>query len=234
MANEIKLTAELRDEQGSGAARRLRRAGWMPAALNRISGGTTAIKLNAHAFGIMLHHQSGEHVLVHLDVQGQPVLALLREVQHDVMDGHALHADFGEVSLTQRIRVTLMVRLTGEPEGVRTEGGILEQTLRELEVECLPTDLVESFTVDVSALKLGQSLAVRDLNVGSQYTVLTRADVSVATVVAAAAEESEAAATAEAAAAAAPATGSEPEIITKGKKEEEAAAAATEGAAKKK
>jgi large subunit ribosomal protein L25 len=231
MAIEIKLKAEKREESGSVAARRLRRAGWLPAALNRIGGGTAPIKLDAHSFERMLSHQSGEHVLVTLDVDGQSVLALLREVQHDAVDGHSLHADFGEVSLTQRIRVTIAIRLTGDPEGVRTEGGILEQTLREVEVECLPTDLVEHFTVDVSALKLGQAVAVRDLKLGSQYTVLTNGDVAVATVVAAAAEEVAAPAEGEAAAAEA---GAEPEVIGKGKKEEEGEEAAEGGKAPEK
>ena len=222
MAKEIKIKAEQRQEQGSGAVRRLRNKGIVPAAMNRISGGSTLLQLNAHEFENMLHHHSSNQLLVTIDLDGQNLPALLREVQTDVMNGHVIHADFGEISLTRKLRVDIGLRLTGEPDGVKNEGGILEQTLRQIEVECLPADMVEFFSVDVSHLKLGQSLAVKDLNLGDKYTSITHGDVSVATIVAMAEEEvAEAAAPAEGATA-----GSEPEIITKGKKEEEEAAAA--------
>lgn len=225
MAKEIRIKAELRQEQGSGAARRLRKTGFVPAAMNRIAGGSTPLKLNTHEFENMLRHHTSNQLLVTVELDGQSMPALLREVQTDVMDGHVIHADFGEISLTRKLRVSIGLRLAGEPDGVKNEGGILEQTLRQVEVECLPADLVESFQVDVSALKLGQSLAVRDLKLGDRYTVVTNAGVSVATIVAAAEEE----VVAEEAAVegAAPAEG--PEVIAKGKKEEgEAAEAGSE------
>jgi len=226
MSKEIKIKAELRTEQGSGAVRRLRRVGIVPAAMNRIGGGSTAIQLDAHTFENMLRHHTSNQLLVTIELDGQSMPALLREIQTDVMDGHVIHVDFGEISLTSKLRVSIGLRLTGEPEGVRIEGGILEQTLRQVEVECLPADIVESFTVDVSALKLGQSLAVRDLKLDSKYTVLTSGALAVATIVAMAEEEVvEAAAPAEGAAA----TG-EPELIAKGKKEDgEAEASAAAG-----
>jgi large subunit ribosomal protein L25 len=225
MAKEIKIKAEQRQEQGSGAVRRLRRQGLVPAAMNRIAGGSTLMQVNAREFENMLRHHSSNQLLVTVELDGQNLPALLREVQTDVMNGHAIHADFGEISLTRKLRVAIGLRLAGEPEGVKNEGGILEQTLRQVDVECLPADMVESFTVDVSALKLGQSLAVRDLKLGDKYTVLTHGELAVATIVAMAEEEVvEAAAPAEGVTA----TG-EPEVITKGKKEEgeegEAAAA---------
>ncbi len=230
MAKEIKIKAEQRQAQGSGAARRLRRQGLVPAAMNRIAGGTTLVQLNAHDFENMLRHHSTNQLLVVLELDGQSVPALLREVQSDVMSGHVTHADFGEISLTRKLRVSIGLRLAGEPEGVKTEGGILEQTLRHVEVECLPSDMVEFFTVDVSALKLGQSLAVSGLKLGDQYTVLTHGDVSVATIVSMAEEE----APAEGAAAAEGATAATPEVITKGKKEEgEEGEAAAKGGDKK-
>jgi large subunit ribosomal protein L25 len=231
MANQIKLNAEARTEQGSGAARRLRRGGFVPAVLNSIDGGTQLLKFDAHAFETMLRHHASDHLLVHVSIGDRVVPALLREIQHDVMNGAAIHADFGEVSLTKKIRIEIGLRLTGEPEGVKNEGGILEQTLRQIEVECLPTDMVENFTVDVSALKLGHSLAVRDLKLGDLFTIITPADIAVATVVAAAAEE--AVATAETAAVEG-ATAAGPAVIAKGKKEEgaEGAAAGAAGAEK--
>jgi large subunit ribosomal protein L25 len=215
MSKEIKIKAERRQEQGSGAVRRLRRRGLVPAAMNRIAGESTMLQLNAHEFENMLRHHSGQQLLVTLELDGAQVPALLREVQTDVMDGHVIHADFGEISLTSKLRVAIGIRLAGEPEGVRNEGGILEQTLRQVEVECLPSDMVEFFTVDVSALKLGQSLAVRDLKLGDKYAVISSGELAVATIVAMAEEEVvEEAVVAEGAAA------GEPEVIAKGKKEE--------------
>lgn len=219
MANEeIRIKAELRTEQGSSASGRLRRAGSVPAAVNRIEGGTTLVKLDAHAFKAMLRHHTSEHVLVMLELDGKDVPALMREIQYNVMTGYPIHADFGEVSLTKKLRVSIPVHLHGEPEGVKVDGGILQQSIREIEVDCLPMDIVEHFDTDVSGLKLDQSLFVRDLMLGDKYTVITAKDVPVATVVSAVAEE--VVATAEGAAA------GTPEVVAKGKKEEGAEGAA--------
>jgi len=229
MANEvIKIKAELRAEQGSCAAGRLRRAGTIPAAVNRIEGGTTLVKFDAHAFKTMLRHHTSDHVLVTLELEGKDVPALMREVQYNVITGAPIHVDFGEISLTKKLRISIPLRLLGEPEGVKLDGGILQQNLRTIEVDCLPTEIVESFDVDVSALKLSQSLFVRDLKLEARFAVITGKDVPVATVVEAAAEEVVAApAEGEAAAADAAAT---PEVIAKGKKEEADAAAAAPAA----
>jgi large subunit ribosomal protein L25 len=184
------------------------------------------VKFDAHAFKSMMRHHASEHVLVTIELDGKDVPALMREVQYDVMTGAPIHVDFGEVSLTKKLRVEIPLNLLGEPEGVKVGGGILQHNLRVVEVDCLPMDIVEHFDVDVSALKLSQSLFVRDLTLGTKYTVITGKDVPVATVVEAAAEEV-AAVTPEAAAA------GTPEVIIKGKKEEGAAAAAPAPAAKK-
>ncbi len=222
MANEqIRLKAEPRSEQGSVAVGRLRRAGSIPAAVNRIGGDTTLLKLNTHAFIIMLRHHASEQMLVTLDLDGQEIPALMREVQYDVMNGHPIHVDFGEISLSKKIRVSIPLHLVGEPEGVKLGGGILQQMLRSVEVECLPTEIAETFDIDVSALKVGQSIFARDLKLGDAYTVITGKDAVVTTV--AAPEEDAAAVAAEAA--------PTPEVINKGKKEEGAEGAAS--AAKK-
>lgn len=218
---EIKIKAQLRteSEKGSKAAGRLRRAGFLPAAVNRIEGGTTLVKFNAHEFELSLRKHTSEHILVTIDLDGQSVPALLREMQHNVLTGVPIHVDFGEVSLTKKIRVSIPIRLIGEPEGVKLGGGVLQQTQREVEVDCLPSDILEHFDVDVSALKLAQTLFVRDLQMGEKYTIITPKEIPLAGVVAAAAEEVAAAAAGDAAAAVTP------EVITKGKKEEEGAAA---------
>jgi len=239
MANEaMKIKAEPRQEQGSSATGRLRRAGALPAAVNRIEGGTTLVKLDAHDFKIMMRNHISEHVLVTLDMDGKEVPTLMREVQYDVMTGAPIHVDFGEISLTKKIRVTIPLNLLGEPEGVKLDGGILQHNLRTIVVDCLPTDIVEHFDVDVAALKLNQSIFVHDLKLGDKFTVITGKTVPVATVVEAAEEEVVAApAAAEGAEAATgeAAAASGPEVIAKGKKEEgegEAGAAPAAGAAK--
>jgi len=229
MAKEIRMKAALRSEQGSTAVRRLRRTGVLPAAVKRLSGVSESVGLDAHAFENTMRHHSGDNLLVTLELGGTDMLTLLREVQHDVISGLAIHADFGEISLTQKIRVSVMLKLIGEADGVKNGGGILEQTLRHVEVACLPADLVESIDVDVSALKLGQVLTVGALVLDPGYTVLTHANLPVATVVAPIAEE--VAEVVEGAVV----DDAEPAVITKGKKEEaEAAAGADKKATEKK
>ena len=217
---QLKLKTEMRGatEQGSKASGRLRRSGLVPAAVNRIEGGTTLIKFNAHEFEMMLKHHTSEHVLVSLDLDGTLVPALMREVQHNVMTGKPIHVDFGEVSLTKKIRVSIPVHVFGEPEGVKLGGGVLQQTLRAVDVECLPTDILEHFDVDVSVLKVGQTLFVRDLMMGDKYTVMTPKDIPFAGVVAIQEEAAPVAAEG--------ATAATPDVVTKGKKEEEGAAPA--------
>lgn len=224
MSTMIQLKSEPREARGSGAARRLRRTGNVPAALNRLSGETLSLQLNAHDFGGMLSHLVSENVLVTLDVAGQPVLALLREVQHDVLSSQPIHADFGEIDPSRKMRATITILLGGEPDGVRNAGGVLTQLVRHVTVDCLPADFLETFTVDVSELKLGESLNVGALKLGEKYTLVTHADVVLAAVVAPAAEEV-VAAPAEGVVAEGVAAGT-PEVIAKGKKEEEAEGAA--------
>jgi large subunit ribosomal protein L25 len=219
MAKEIRMKAAVRPELGSIAARRLRRTGVLPAAVKRLSGASESIGLDAHTFENTMRHHSGDTLLVTLDLGGTDVPTLLREVQHDVISGLAIHADFGEISLTKKLRVSILLKLVGEADGVKNGGGILEQTLRHVDVECLPADLVESVDVDISVLKLGESLTVGELTLASSYTVLTHANLTVATVVAPVAEEVVAAVEG------AVAAGAEPAVITKGKKEDAGGAA---------
>jgi large subunit ribosomal protein L25 len=203
----------------------LRRAGLIPGAVNRIEGGTTLVKFDAHTFVQAMRRHASESVLVTLEMDDKAVSALIREIQRDVLTGAPIHVDFGEISLTKKIRVSIPIHLLGEPEGVKVGGGVLGQTLRAVEVECLPTEIIERFDVDVSAMKLAQTMFVRDLQLGEKYTVLTLKDLPVASVVSIA--EEAAATTAEGEAAATP------EVITKGKKEEAGAAAAPAKPAKK-
>ena len=135
--------------------------------------------------------------------------------------------DFSEVSLSEKVRVTVPLYLVGEATGVKIGGGVLEQTLRTIDIDVLPTDIPEKFNVDVSALGLDQTLFVRDLNLGEKYTVLTRGEVPVAVVKAPDDVPGAAAGAAAAGEAAAP------EVIKKGKEEEASSADAAKKEAKK-
>jgi large subunit ribosomal protein L25 len=228
MAKEIKLSASKREVSGTSASKVLRRAGVLPAVVYG-ENGARSIQIDRRAFDTMLKHHTSENLIVDLSIDnGEVIKALLREVQHEAVMGGVLHADFVEVSMTRAMRVTIPIVLKGEPVGVSQQSGILEQVLRELAVECLPGDLVESFDLDVSNLALGHTLMVRDLKLDSKFTIITSGDVAVATVVAPREEAATEAATGEEGAAA------QPEVIGKKKEEGEAAeGAAAKGAAGK-
>ena len=207
--DQIKIKAEARVEQGTGAVRRLRRAGLVPASVMSMNkGGTKLIKFDAHEFMMAMRGRSGKQLLFTLDMNGTPVSALLREMQNDVLAGTPIHVDFSEVSLSEKVRVTVPLTLTGEPVGVKIGGGVLEQVLRTVEVECLPTDIVEKFIVDVSDLGLDQTLFVRDLKLGDKQSLVTRGEYAVAVVKAP-----------EGADAAAAGADKKPEVVKKGKDE---------------
>lgn len=170
----IEIAAMKREQMGSAASRRLRHAGRVPAVIYNRQGVTRLVDLDKHAFQQMLLHHTSENLIVDVQINGEVLgKALLKEVQHDPVSGHVLHADFLEISMTEKLRVNIAVESTGTAVGVEQGGGILEHVLRQIEVECLPGDLVESFQVDVSALKVGDSMLVRDLNLGDKYAVLT-------------------------------------------------------------
>ena len=181
--DQIKIKAEPRTEQGTGAVRRLRRAGMIPGSVMKMKkGGTELIKLPKHDFMMAMRGRTGKQLLVTLDMNGTEVPALLREMQNDVLAGTPIHVDFSEVSLTQKVRITVPLYLVGEATGVKLGGGVLEQVLRTITIDCLPADIPEKFNVDVTALGVDQTLFVRDLNLGEKYTVVTRGELAVAVV----------------------------------------------------
>ena len=205
---QIKIKAAVRTEQGTGAVRRLRRTGMIPGSVMKMKkGGTELIKLPAHDFMMAMRGRASKQLLVTLDMDGKGVPALMREMQNDVLAGTPIHVDFSEVSLTEKVRVKVPIYLTGESVGVKIGGGILQQALRTLEVDCLPEDIAEKFLIDVSQLGLDQTIFVRDLQLGEKQTIVTRGELAVAVV--------------KAPADAASAAGDKsPDVIKKGKDEE--------------
>lgn len=218
--DQIRIKAEARTEQGTAAVRRLRRTGMIPGSVMKMKkGGTELVKLPEHDFMMAMRGRTGKQALVTLDMGGREVPALLREMQNDVLKGTPIHVDFSEVSLTETVRITVPLYLVGEAKGVKLGGGVLEQVLRTVDIDVLPTDIPERFDVDVSALDLDQTLFVRDLKLGEKYAVVTRGELAIAVVKA----PDDVPAAGGAAAPAADAAKA-PEVIKKGKEEEAGAA----------
>ena len=144
---------------------------------------------------------------------------MVKEYQLDPITHQLLHADFYQLALDKAITVTVPITVKGEPKGVKQQGGLLDFVTREIQVQCLPTEIPEHIDVDVTELMLNQSIRVRDLAQDSKWKAVTSADTMIVHVVMPKAEESAAAATTEAATAAPAAA--EPEVIKKGKPEDE-------------
>ena len=181
--DQVKIKAEVRTEQGTGAVRRLRRQGLVPGSVMKMDkSGVELIKFSKHEFMMAMRGRTSKQLLVTIEMPNGDMPALMREVQNDVIAGTPIHADFSEVSLTQKVRVVVPMDLKGEPKGVKIGGGILAQVLRSVEVECLPTDIVEKIDVDVTDLDLEQTLFVRDLKLGDKFTPVTRGELAVAVI----------------------------------------------------
>jgi len=191
MAQSVKVSAAPRAAKGSIESRRLRRTGWFPGVVYGAGKSNQNVQVNEHEFRKSLQGHSSEHVLLDLAVQGSDVIkVLLQEVQHNSLTGSITHADFHEISMTEKLRVEVQIHLTGTPVGVTQGGGVLEHLLRSVEIECLPADLMEMIEVDVSALNIGENLSVSDIKLdAARYQILSPGDLAVAGVAAPAAEE---------------------------------------------
>ena len=212
------LNGEQRTGVGKGFARKLRAAGRIPAVYYGRGEQPISLIMNAKEVETLIHGSAGANVIVDLMVAGAAAAdrkALIREIQRDPVQGNILHLDLQHISLTERITVEVPIELTGIPIGVKDGGGILEHVLREVEVECLPTDIPAHLEADVTMLNIGDSLHVSDLK-AERVTILTEADRPIATVVPPTILEEAAPAAEEAAA--------EPELVS-GKKDEESESA---------
>ncbi len=232
MRKEITVAAQPRASRGKNEARRTRRAGLIPAVVYGAYKEPVPIAVSPKAILQIVHSASGYNTIFNLDVEGRentPVMVV--DHQNDPLRGTLLHADLKRIDLSKRLRVAIPVGTEGEPKGVKTQGGLLEIVTRAAEIECLPDEIPEHFTVDVSELLIGQSKRFSDLALTGSMKLVSSPETVVAHVVTMRAEEvkpaAEAVPTAEAAAT--PAAGTEPEVIKKGKKEE----AGEEGKGKK-
>jgi large subunit ribosomal protein L25 len=227
MKKDITIVAEPRETRGKNEARRLRARGLAPAVVYGAGGEPIAVSVNPKEMSRILQSATGHNTIFNVEVKGAgatPVMIV--DYQRDPLKDNLLHIDLKRIDLTKRISVRIPVLTSGDPVGVKVQGGLHEVVTREIEIECLPEDIPEHFTMDVSGLSIGQSVRAADVPLSGSMKLVTPADAVISHVVALRAE---AVATEEGAEVEAPvAAGTEPEVIKKGKKEEEAAAGAEE------
>lgn len=218
MAKQVKLTAERRTATGRSAVRKLKAAGSIPAVIYGAKDKAEPLQVSRRDINAMLSHAAGENILVELEIAGKSRLALVQEVQHAPVGGAILHIDFHAVSMDEVIEADVPLEPLGTANGVKNMGGLLEQNLRSLAIECLPRDLPDVITVDVSALNIGDAIHVREIPLPTGVTTRVQPDLTAFSVLAPTVEEEPVAAAAEAP------TG--PEVIREKKEEPEAAAGA--------
>jgi large subunit ribosomal protein L25 len=225
MATQVKLSATRRTATGRSAVRKIKAQGAVPAIVYGAKSKPQPLQIAKRDISLILSHASGENILVELEIDGEKSgrLALVQEVQHAPVGGDILHVDFHAVSMDETIEAEVPLEPTGTAEGVKTFGGLLEQALRSLEIECLPRDLPDVITVDVSHLNIGDAIHVREIPLPRGVTTRVPADLTAFSVLAPTVEE---------APAAAPEAAVAPEVIT-AKKEEPEGAPAKEKEAKK-
>ena len=216
------LEAVKREGRGKNEANRLRASGKIPAVVygTRKEGKTpegVAVAVDPKEMLRILHSDTGANTLITLRLDGGESRVMVKEYQLDPVTHGLLHADFYQLALDKAIVVPVPVVLKGEPKGVKLQGGIVDFVSREIEVECLPTEIPEHIDVDITDLALNEAIRVRDLAVGPKWKPISDADTMIVHVVAIKAEEP---AATEAAAVPA-ATPAEPEVIKKGKTDKE-------------
>ena len=215
---DVTLAAATRDTRGKNEARRLRRAGRVPAVLyGGESIGGVPLVVDPDEVHRILHSESGVNTLISLSVDGgASSQVMVREFQVDPIRNTLLHVDFYRPALDKVITVTVPVVLAGEPTGVKQQGGLLDFVHRDVQVECLPTEIPEHIEIDVSELLIGQGVRLRDVLEGVAWTPVSDPGTLLAHVIAPKVEEEAEEAEAEAEAADEEA---QPEVIKRGKAE---------------
>src|ERR1700747_1188399 len=222
------LEAQSRKPGTKNEARRVRRDGKIPAVVYGAGQDSLAITVDPRVVTRILNSETGHNSIFDLTLDGEKTKAMIVDWQYEPIKGRILHIDLKRIALDKVLTVTVPNELLGEAEGVKTQGGILEQMLREVEIECLPADIPSHIDVDVSELVFGKVLRVSDLPRSDKFEFITDENQPVAHVTSV---KEEVVATPEAAAAEAAAGPTEPEVIKKGKQETEEGA---EGAAPEK
>jgi large subunit ribosomal protein L25 len=221
------LEAHRREAGNKNDARRVRREGKIPAVVYGAGKDSLSVTVDPRHVMRILHSETGHNTIFDLTFNGERAKAMIVDWQYEPIKGKLLHIDLKRIAMDKVLKVAVPIMLKGEAEGVKTQGGIMEQILREVEVECLPSDIPTHIDADVSHLVFGTVLRVSDLPHSEKLKFLTDANQPVAHVTSV---KEEVAPTPEAAAAEAAAAPAEPEVIKKGKQEteEEGAEAAPE------
>src|SRR5947208_14319138 len=221
MAKQVKLMAQPREATGRSAIRKLKARGSVPAIVYGGKDKPQPLQVARRDIGLMLSHASGENILVELEIAGEKGsrMAMIQEIQHSPVGGDVLHVDFHAVSMDEKIEADVPLEPVGVANGVKNFGGLLEQSLRALTVSCLPRDLPDKITVDVSNLNIGDSIHVRDIKLPNGVAAKVQPELTVFSVLAPTVEEEPVVPEAEAAAAG-------PEVIKEKKEEGEGATSA--------
>jgi large subunit ribosomal protein L25 len=231
MRKDITIEAEPRESRGKNEARRLRVKGSAPGILYGSGGAAVAVSVSPKELNRILHSKTGHNTIFNLAVKGgETAPVMIVDWQRDPVKENLLHIDLKRIDLSKRLRVKIPVHTLGEPQGVKLQGGLHELITREIEIECLPDEIPEQFTIDVSALMIGQSIRAGEVPLTGSMKLLSGPEAVISHVVALKVEAEPEPAAVEGAAPAAPA---EPEVIKKGKKEEEGAVPAAEEKEKK-
>lgn len=209
------LSASVRDSSGKGTARKLRSSGRVPAVIYGHGRDPQTLSIDTRELEKLLSHISAENTVIDLAVGAASSRTIIREIQRHPFKRQILHVDFQELVAGEKIVVRIPIILVGVPDGVRMDGGILDQTMRELEVEVDPANIPNHIDVDVTKMTIGSSLHVSDLTLPEGLEIVGDDDASVAVVSAPRAAIEEVAATDEAA------TTAEPEVIRAKKPDEE-------------
>jgi len=182
----VTLKARVRHGLGKGAARSLRRGGFVPGVVYGRGRQPQAVAVEARALDAALHTHAGRNVLIDLDVVDggdggrEPTTVVVKDTQRDIFRRQLMHVDFHAISLTDTIEMSVPVVLKGISKGV-SEGGILEHHLREVRVECLPTQIPDEIILDVTELQVGRSLHASDLTIPQGVKLLSSPDEVVVT-----------------------------------------------------
>jgi large subunit ribosomal protein L25 len=190
---EIILQAELRDAIGTNRSKKLRHAGIIPAVVYSEGKENMPIQVQRGEFLKMLHQHRVENVIISLQIKDdkkkKPRACMMKEIQQDPVKGEIQHIDFNEISLTKAIKVSVPVATKGEATGVKNDGGALELILWEIEIECLPTDIPKNIEIDISALKIADTVHIKDIAFPKNVKVLNEPDAIVLTIAAPMKEE---------------------------------------------
>ena len=161
------LTALPREERGKNANRRLRATGQIPAIVYGRAIDPISVAIDPREVFSILHSESGRNTVFKLKINEKQMDVLIRELQVDPIRGHLLHADFQTIAMDKKRVFKVPIDPVGEAEGVKA-GGILDIVVREIEVECLPTDVPDHISVDISDVEVGQAIRVRNLEITAE------------------------------------------------------------------